>query len=155
MDLRFTTATNTLSLMHASAVSRGLPHQTIRNLSLINLDKENFIRRKERAWWGRYPQTDPSYRVPNEKDQRQWAAVIKKREEASLADHASSMLLETMKMAEGRSGLVLGKPRYVRYVPPWWRIKASPDPPATPEMFDESPIRSTRVRGHWNVVNNI
>ncbi|KLO16206.1 hypothetical protein SCHPADRAFT_938107 [Schizopora paradoxa] len=134
-------ANNTLSLMLASTHSRGLPHQTIRNISLLNLGEKNFYREKQRTWLGRHPPSDPSYRVPTENDPRLWRAAMRRIEDAKLAKHASEMLFETTRMAEGSSGLVLGRPRYIRYVPPWWKTET----PATSELPPDVPRRTSRA----------
>lgn len=150
-------ANNLLSFMHASALSRGLPHKTVQNLSRLNMQEEAFSRRKEKPWIARLPPNDAVYRMATVEDSRQWKAALRQKEEAAQANHAWNMLLETTKMAEGQSGLVLGRPRFVRYEPPWWRpqvsrekIRAAPTSKASSRFVAASSASSrSNLRTPW------
>lgn len=121
--MKIITVNNQLSFMHASALSRGLPHQSIRNLCLLSHHQIIFNQKKEKKWLANHPFDDHVFRIPaaEDSDSRNWKQAMKQKEEATQAEASWDMLEETIKMAEGQSGLVFGRPRFARADPPWWR----------------------------------
>lgn len=103
-DILFNQVDNTLSLLCASASSRGLPHDVTRNLASLQrrhnhwaTDKYN---RPSQAWNPSLPLTE--YREPKK---------LKKRagDNSKLDEQAWNALGDVVRMAEGRDGLTLGR----------------------------------------------
>ena len=100
---------NTLKLLYNSAVSRGLPHDLTKNLSLL-------VYRHERWWTDRYlaplsPEWNP-HRPPDPIDvssPRARKRGEKRRRWREMDDRAWDAISEVVRMAEGRDGLSLGR----------------------------------------------
>ncbi|KAI5117943.1 hypothetical protein M0805_004708 [Coniferiporia weirii] len=110
-----TRITNTLELLHNSALSRGLPHRVVSRL--------NFLARSNYGWsMGHYhtpailwnpqlPPNSPEYKIrPPSEIPGGKKKVEKRAEDMQLNSAAWGPLGEVIQMAEGRDGLVLGRP---------------------------------------------
>ncbi|KAJ3924610.1 MAG: hypothetical protein NXY57DRAFT_286456 [Lentinula lateritia] len=101
----------TLSLLHASATSRGLPHQLTRNLSqLFHSEYERMSNRKYPVWNAQLPPRSHEYhtRTPDTTPK----ALNKEknvRQVQYLEDRAWKALGFAVSMAEGRDKLSLGR----------------------------------------------
>ncbi|KAJ3864381.1 hypothetical protein EV359DRAFT_41129, partial [Lentinula novae-zelandiae] len=101
----------TLSLLHASATSRGLPHQLTRNLSqLFHSEYERMSNRKYPVWNAQLPPRSHEYHIPApDTTPKALNKEEKARQLQYLEDRAWNALGFAVSMAEGRDKLSLGR----------------------------------------------
>ena len=102
---------NTLSFLCTSAVARGLPHQVTRNLHLITIKNATILNPPPfllggGSWDGQAPPDHPKYQPAKGPLRKQKPA---QKEKDRLANASLCALGELVRMAEGRSGLSLGR----------------------------------------------
>ncbi|KAJ8503352.1 hypothetical protein ONZ45_g10935 [Pleurotus djamor] len=94
------TIDNTLLMLYNSSISRGIPHQVTRNLALLALGQRQRLTSQSYKRWVPPSRQQPPPKQSKEKKRVQWE---------SMDENAWSALSHTIKMAEGRQGLCLGK----------------------------------------------
>ncbi|KAJ3907711.1 hypothetical protein F5879DRAFT_795164 [Lentinula edodes] len=101
----------TLSLLYASATSRGLPHQLTRNLSqLYHSEYERMSNRKYPVWNAQLPPRSHEYHIPApDTIPKTLNKEEKARQVQYLEDRAWNALGLAVSMAEGRDKLSLGR----------------------------------------------
>ncbi|KAJ3749179.1 hypothetical protein DFH05DRAFT_1390683 [Lentinula detonsa] len=101
----------TLSLLYASATSRGLPHKLTRNLSqLYYAEYDRMTSRRYPVWNAQLPKNSREYQIPvPDTTQKALNKEEKARQAQYLEDRAWNALSFAVKMAEGRDRLSLGR----------------------------------------------
>jgi hypothetical protein len=109
----------TLSLLYTSSQSHGLPHQLTRNLAILARQHRHRAVRLRKAqlaaspvWKPHLPPNDPAYSVPRSppgKEARAENKEAKRARQRRMDDEAWGALGESVRLAEGRAGVSLGR----------------------------------------------
>lgn len=103
---------NTLALLHNSSTTRGLPHKLTRNLSLIrHIEYRTLSKQVLPRWNPKLPANSPQYSVQHHTTTKESNKESKREKRYSVDKHAWSALGHVVAMAEGTSGMSLGKIR--------------------------------------------
>ncbi|KAK7052851.1 hypothetical protein VNI00_004170 [Paramarasmius palmivorus] len=95
---------NTLKFLYNSATSRGLPHQVVRNLSLMVLAEYQHASAKLPVWNPRLAPDAPEYST-----EVIMKAVTKRQQTKEFDKKAVNALDQVVKMAEGRDKILFGR----------------------------------------------
>lgn len=104
--LSFVSVNETLSLLHKSSHTRGLPHRVVNHLSVLAQSEY------QRSWNSRLPPNSPQLRIiPKDlrEAKREFNKLMRRHRLDRMDENAWGALGEVIYMAEGMGGLMLGR----------------------------------------------